>query len=1771
MVQLKQQRHICAMHPQELSHTHTKTITIITTVLFAVIAVLLFAFQTQAQTPTPLLISTQTIQDGDLIRATATNDVYIVKIINEKRFKRLIINPDIFESYGHLEWENVQDVPQSALDSYQTSNLVRRENDSIYRIYPDGDGGTKTKLELTAIQFVQAGIDIDSIYIINDNEFNLYATIDPITTPEEYQTRTAPASTPSAPQEQTPTQPADGQVQQPQTITDGDLIRATGTADIYIVKIINNKQFKRLIINPDIFESYGHLEWENVQDVPQSIVDSYQTSNLVRRETDATIYRIYPDNDSGTKAQLNLNQEQLQQAGIDQDSIYTINTNEFNLYRTLNPITTPEEYATPTVTDPAEQTPPTLPVDPTPTEQPTPAPRPSSGGIISVITDNKVRPPKNLRTTEQTLTTLTIQWSQVSNADQGYEIQWCAGSCAPNAEWTNKQNIQDKNTTTHAIENLELQTTYKIRIKSIQSDTKESEYATITHTMVLPQPENLSVTNHQTNQLTLTWTEVTGATAGYSIQYKKPTEQEWSTAIPASNAETEKQITGLDSGTTYQIRIQAQRTNNPDNIESEYSTITSTTTPDNPTAPTISNHQTTSITLSWTPPTTGDAITYEIEYCSNLANCPVNTPQGSWTTIKTRTTTNSTINLSSLDPQTTYNIRVRSTKQTEETKLSSPYSATTFITKPTVPQNLQLSTQTTQLTIQWDQNSQVTSYTVQYCTGTCDSSSPTDGTTGDQNKWIISTSNANSQTITGLTLGRTYYARVRAVKVLQVPSTTLTSEFTSIKSEETRLNPPNNFRATPTATTIVLNWDQNTDASNGYEIQWCTINCPTSTDWGDTQTVSSTTYTIPSLTKSTNYQVRIKSLASGGGESTYQTIQTSTATDPPTPTISNQETTTATISWTSVQGANQYQVQYCINHATNCQTDGTGQDYANNSTTTSSTSKNLTNLTSATRYNIKVRTIRGTSSYSTWTTTSFITKPENIDQSSFQASPQTTSVTLNWAVVQRATSYQVQHCTGSCSSSTPTDGTTGDSNKWIISTSNTNSATISSLTTDTEYKFRVRATKTITNPTDTQHSNYTSSISATPVWSGPILTPSAQTTNSVTITWSQDADATGGYTIQYCHSGACNSSSGTSSTNTDTNKWFEFSTPASSDTSETLASLPLSGTTYTIRIQSKTTASPPVSSRWSTITTATIPHIPTNPVAGTATTTTIPFSWTAPTQAPSGGYQVQYCERHITNCSASGSGTNWDESTNAPTAVSSTSTTLSGLDEGVVYNIRVRSVASTTPKAYSAWTTPRGVNTILSVPTNLQVSTGASDTTLNVSWTAVSAATHYVLRVCADITGCSENTDWTNRVQSVISTSTSGTIPALQPGTSYQVRIEAQRTSFNNNVYSEWSPSDTETTSGTAPSVGTPTISSLNPTASQQITANWTTITNATGGYQIQWCQSSDSNCDAAGTGSSWTSISLDSDDANATKGTIHITSQSASSQVMSGFTNNIEYRFRMRSLASFTVPPFTTPSPWSATITATPINATIPATPSGLSATAHSNTAINISWTAGATTGTGIPTGYDVQHCTGSNCGNSGSGWTDFSPNPALTGTSTSTTVTSLSASTAYKIRIRAKNSAGNSAGWATSSSVTTYALATPTGVSSSHSGTDVNFVYTYFTDTWDGVTYWTKQAGDYFRVERCILTVHSGETRSSSNHSVTCETYSSRSSNTAANYSCEGTDTSCNISLALNSGLTYKYRVQACSTSACTSTSAWSATATVRSPNYPACARKQTPDCPG
>jgi hypothetical protein len=114
------------------------------------------------------------IPEGATIRARNSIDVYIVKYLNNKQFKRLVLNPNVFENYGHLKWENIMNVDPGALDCYTTSDLVRVDGRrEIFKLYPSGDYGTKRLIEPTA--YSKYYIDQDSVYTINWYDMNSYS------------------------------------------------------------------------------------------------------------------------------------------------------------------------------------------------------------------------------------------------------------------------------------------------------------------------------------------------------------------------------------------------------------------------------------------------------------------------------------------------------------------------------------------------------------------------------------------------------------------------------------------------------------------------------------------------------------------------------------------------------------------------------------------------------------------------------------------------------------------------------------------------------------------------------------------------------------------------------------------------------------------------------------------------------------------------------------------------------------------------------------------------------------------------------------------------------------------------------------------------------------------------------------------------------------------------------------------------------------------------------------------------------------------------------------------------------------------------------------------------------------------------------------------------------------------------------------------------------------------------------------------------------------
>lgn len=109
-------------------------------------------------------------------------------------------------------------------------------------------------------------------------------------------------------------------------ILDGDIVKTANNPDVYIVKYLNGKSYKRLVLNPQVFQSYGHLKWSNLLTIEQSVMNSFTTSDLVRVDGQTSIYRLTSDGDTGSKVLVS------DMTGLDGSSVYTINNVDFGNY-----------------------------------------------------------------------------------------------------------------------------------------------------------------------------------------------------------------------------------------------------------------------------------------------------------------------------------------------------------------------------------------------------------------------------------------------------------------------------------------------------------------------------------------------------------------------------------------------------------------------------------------------------------------------------------------------------------------------------------------------------------------------------------------------------------------------------------------------------------------------------------------------------------------------------------------------------------------------------------------------------------------------------------------------------------------------------------------------------------------------------------------------------------------------------------------------------------------------------------------------------------------------------------------------------------------------------------------------------------------------------------------------------------------------------------------------------------------------------------------------
>jgi hypothetical protein len=116
-------------------------------------------------------------------------------------------------------------------------------------------------------------------------------------------------------------------------IPEGGMIRDQFGVDVYIVKYANGKRFKRLILSPSVFNSYGHLKWSDIKDVSSQVLNSYATSDYVFVAGDSTIWKLEPQGDTGIKRRfLAPNLNPIPSWNFDPNGIYEINTTDRDSY-----------------------------------------------------------------------------------------------------------------------------------------------------------------------------------------------------------------------------------------------------------------------------------------------------------------------------------------------------------------------------------------------------------------------------------------------------------------------------------------------------------------------------------------------------------------------------------------------------------------------------------------------------------------------------------------------------------------------------------------------------------------------------------------------------------------------------------------------------------------------------------------------------------------------------------------------------------------------------------------------------------------------------------------------------------------------------------------------------------------------------------------------------------------------------------------------------------------------------------------------------------------------------------------------------------------------------------------------------------------------------------------------------------------------------------------------------------------------------------------------
>lgn len=391
---------------------------------------------------------------------------------------------------------------------------------------------------------------------------------------------------------------------------------------------------------------------------------------------------------------------------------------------------------------------------------------------------------------------------------------------------------------------------YDFRV--VANGTSETSEGFLYNETAVADAPTLTVSNVAQTTLDLNWSAMLGAD-DYYLQYKETSSGTWlelSTFISA----TTLNVTGLAADTSYDFRALSRT----DGYIGQYGSVTTQQTLNNPpdqvTAANLAFVPSTeSVSCSWTG--VARATSYDLEWRIS--------PSGGITTI---TGVTSAYNLTGLDDETTYDVRINAVNN-GGTTVGEWDTVTTQQSVPTAPTNIQISQVTTSsMRVGWDASlEEPDSYNVWRKEGT---GSYAEVATGVTDLFYDNT---------GLSPNTNYEFYIVAVNEAGQSTNSATNSGTT---NPLAPSAPINLVASNIAKNqLVLNWDSGGGVVDRYEVEYKLTSEPTTWTVWDTN-VTATNDTITGLTTETSYDFRVRAVNTTGsatsGVYTVSTLGTTT-------------------------------------------------------------------------------------------------------------------------------------------------------------------------------------------------------------------------------------------------------------------------------------------------------------------------------------------------------------------------------------------------------------------------------------------------------------------------------------------------------------------------------------------------------------------------------------------------------------------------------------------------------------------------------------------------------------------------------------------------------------------------------------------------------------------------------------------------------------------------------------------------------------------------------